>query len=110
MTHFVSGATNTEDINENSTPAKYVKWPKENIDRLMEIYWDMKSQSDKNDWGFVSRKLGRGYTNRDCTKKVRAVLLSEVGDKCMEASSDMCGPGETSKFSVMQYNVSCSIF
>ena len=107
ITHFVSGATNSEDMNESSTPVKYIKWPKENIDRLMEIYWEMKSlrnKNAKNDWGYVSRKLfsklGREYTNMECKKKVRAVLLSEVGDKCMEASSDMYGPRETSKFYV----------
>ena len=59
------------------------KWTEEDVERLMEIYWEMKAHSDKNDWVYVSNKLYRGFTKDICRNKVKT-LLRLNGEKYMK--------------------------
>ena len=53
----------------------------------MEIYNKMKAQSDKNNWKYVSEKLGTGHKNENCRRKVKRILESEEKEKYMKKAS-----------------------
>ena len=64
-----------------STRKVIPKWTEEDVERLMEIYWEMKAKSDKNNWACLSEKLGRGFTRLNCVNKVKRVLKAKEKEK-----------------------------
>ena len=81
-----SGPSKTARTSESSAPWRS-EWTEEQVEKLMEIYWEMKAQSDKNDWIYVSEKLGTGHTNEACRIKVTKTLHSEEGQKKAQQNS-----------------------
>ena len=64
------------------------KWKEEDVERLMQIYWEMKAKSDKNDWKYVSKKLDIGFTRNHCRKKVMTVLKAKEKEKRRQIAKD----------------------
>ena len=63
----------------NTSKYTRTKWTEEDVERLMEIYWEMKALCDKNDWVYVSKKLDGRFTKQSCRCKVMSVL--QLNDK-----------------------------
>ena len=81
------------------------KWFQEDFDRLMKYYKEMKAKCRKNNWQFISKRLGGRYTGKDCYTKVVNFLRTKKGEKYLEEDSQRTSTEQTGKFKIYSYYI-----